>query len=85
MPGARPRKRVPMKISWEAVAQSRIAPAKIGQDAALRDPEEMFRPYEPMPGVLPTGHTAKMAMDDAGFDSGMWGAAASGMFAGAFD
>lgn len=71
---ARPRK--PMKIS--SLAADTICMKR----GPVIDAYEAFKPYEPAKGVLPDGKTAKLAMDEAGFDAGMWGAA--GMFSGAF-
>ncbi len=75
-----------MKISPMAVAQSMMPPQAFAQDSGRHiDADEFFRPYEPPKGVLPAGQTAKIAMDEAGFDIGMFAAMAGGIFSGAFE
>ena len=55
--------RKPLKISFETMANAYIRP-HTPQRPLIENP---FLPYEPLPGVLPEGKTAAMAMDDAGF------------------
>ena len=82
---------LPLLISSEAPAKPR-RPMKISDYACQRiaakaaptlDAYDAFRPYEPAKGVLPEGRTAKIAMDEAGFDIGMF-AGSIGGFGGAF-
>ena len=65
-----------MKITWDMVARAAEKPNYAAQN--IGGPINPFAPYEPMPGVLPEGRTAQMAMDDIGF-SGIAGWAGSGV------
>jgi hypothetical protein len=50
-----------MTITHGMLLRAAEKPNYSGQQIASGDP---FVPYEPMPGVLPEGRTAQMAMDD---------------------
>lgn len=55
--------RPPMKITFDMMLRAQERPS---YNAPRIDGADLFRPYEPAPGVLPEGQTAQMAFDDAG-------------------
>jgi len=69
--------RRPMQISHYMLARAAERP---NYSAPRFDGNDLFRPYEPAPGVLPEGRTAEMAMDDAGISALGW----AGGFAGGY-